>query len=55
MLDYIRNPFASKRLSAVVGKSKFLTKNYEYIKNVGCAITLRLDKLFKLTTWIEEC
>ena len=26
MLDYIRNPFASKRLSVVVGKSKFLIR-----------------------------
>ena len=26
MLDYIRNPFASERVSAMVGKSKFLTR-----------------------------
>ena len=26
MLDYIRNPFASGRVSDVIGKSKFLTR-----------------------------
>jgi hypothetical protein len=50
MLDYIRNPFAEERVSAVVGKIKISNK-----KIMNISSTLRLDKLFKLTTMVEEC